>query len=67
MSVNREETPQNAKEKYDNCGGKKKAVEYYQTNKYVLKEKAKHKYKNLSEKEKEAKRQYSRDGYKKIK
>ena len=45
----------------------KKAVQYYQMNKDVLKEKARNTYRNLSEKEKEAKRQYSRDRYKKIK
>ena len=64
---NREEVLQRAKEKYHNSGSKKKAVEYYQTNKDVLKEKSRNKYRNLSEKEKKAKRQYSRDRYKKIK
>ena len=58
---------QKAEEKYHNCGGKETAAEYYQTNKDVLKEKAINKYRNLSEKEKEAKMQYSRDRYKKIK
>ena len=57
---NKKEVLQKAKEKCDNCGGKK-GVEYYQTNKDVLKEKERNKYRNLSEKEKEAKRQYSRD------
>ena len=33
----------------------KKAAEYYQANKYVIKEKEKNKYKNLSEEEKEKK------------
>ena len=64
---NREEVLQKAEEKYHNCGGKEKAAEYYQTNKDVLKEKTKDKNRYLSEKEKEAKRQYSRDRYKKIK
>ena len=45
------------REKYDN-GGKGKAADYYQTNKDVIKEKANDKYKNLTEEEKEAKRQY---------
>ena len=63
---NREEVLQKAEEKYHNCGGKEKAAEYYQTNKDVLKEKTKDKNRYLSEKEKEAKRQYSRDRYKKI-
>ena len=46
---------QKAEEKYHNCGGEEKAAEYYQANKDVLKEKARNKYKNMSEKEKEAK------------
>ena len=58
---------QKAEEKYHNCGGKEKAAEYYQTNKDILKEKARNKYRNLSEEEKESKRQYSRVRYKKIK
>ena len=64
---NREEVMQKTEEKYHNCGGKEKAAQYYQTNKGVLKEEARKKYRNLPEKEKEAKRQYSRDRYKKIK
>ena len=64
---NRKEILQKAEEKYHDDGGKEKAAEYYQTNKDVLKEKARNKYRNLLEKEKEAKRQYSSDGYKKIK
>ena len=47
---NREEILQKAKETYENCGGKEKAVEYYQTKKDVLKEKATNNYRNLSEK-----------------
>ena len=58
---------QKAEEKYHNCGGKEKSAKYYIANKDVLKEKARNKYKNLSEEEREAKRQYSRDRYKKIK
>ena len=50
---------QKTEEKYRNCGGK--AAGYYIANKDGLKEKARNKYINLSEKEKEAKRQYSRD------
>ena len=56
---------QKAEEKYHSCGGKEKVAEYYQMNKDVLKEKARNRYRNLSEKEKESKRQYSRDRYKK--
>ena len=44
-------------EKYDN-GGKEKAAKYYKTNKDAIKEKAKNKYKNLPEKEKEAKKYF---------
>ena len=47
---NREEVLQKAEEKYHNCGGKEKAAEYYQTNKNTLKEKAKIKYRKLSQK-----------------
>ena len=49
----------NRHEKYHKKGGKEKASEYYQKNKEAIKEKARNKYKNLSEKEKELKRQYS--------
>ena len=63
---NRQELLQKAKEKYDN-GGREKAAKYYQGNEDVLKEKANSKYKNLTEEEKEAKRQYSRNRYNKIK
>ena len=63
---NREEVLQKAVEKY-NYVGKEKAAEYYQTNKGILKKRCNNKYINLSEKEKEAKRQYSRDRYQKIK
>ena len=58
---------QKAEEKYHNCGGKEKSAKYYIANKDVLKEKARNKYKNLSKEKREAKRQYSRDRYKKIK
>ena len=39
----------------------KKSGEYYLTNKIVLKEKAKNKYKSLSREEKKAKREYQRN------
>ena len=64
--LNREEVLQKSEEEYRNCGSKK-AAEYCQTNKDLLKEKARNKYRNLSEEENEAKKQYSRDRYKKIK
>ena len=56
-----------AKKKYDNNGGKEKAAKYYKDNKDVLKEKAINKYKNLTEEEKELKRQYLRNRYNKLK
>ena len=45
--LNKNEILQKAKEKYDNCGGKEKAAQYYQANKDFLKEKARNKYKNM--------------------
>ena len=48
-----------ANEKYHNKGGKETASEYYRKNKEAIKERARNKYKNLTEKEKETKRQYS--------
>ena len=58
---------QKAEEKYHNCGGKEKGPKYNQTNRDILKEKARNNYRNLSKGEKETKKQYSRDRYKKIK
>ena len=55
---------QKAKDRYHNCGGKEKAAEYYITNKDVLKENAKNKYRKLSEEENEAKREYGKNRYK---
>ena len=48
-------------------GSKEKAAKYYRDNEDVLKEKARNKYKNLTEAEKELKRQHSRDRYSKLK
>ena len=55
---------QKAKKKYDN-GGKEKAAEYYQANKDPIKEKANSRYKNPTKEEKEAKKEYSKNSYKK--
>ena len=44
-----------------NCGGKEKAAKYYIVNKYVLKENANKKYKNLLEEEKEVNREYEKN------
>ena len=57
---------QKAKEKYHNRGGEEKSKEYYEANKEVIKEKAKIIYQNLSEEQKELKRQYSRDRYRRL-
>ena len=62
---NRQDLLQKAKEKYPNCGGKEKAAEYYCKDKDVMKENVNSKYKNLSEEQKEAKRKYQQDRYKK--
>ena len=62
--VNRQELLQKAKKKYDN-GGKEKAAEYYQAIKDVIKEKANSKYKNVTEEEKDARKEYSKNRYKK--
>ena len=61
---NRQELLQKVKEKYDNCG-KEKAAKYYQANKDAIKAKVNSKYKDLSEEEKEAKKEYSKNRYKK--
>ena len=55
---NRQELLQKVKDKY--CGGKEKAAKYYIENKFL---KEKNKYKNLSEEEKEAKREYGENRY----
>ena len=64
---NRQKLLQKAEEKYHNCGGKEKSAEFYQTKEDVIKEKANNKYKSLTEEEKEAKTQYSKNRYQKMK
>ena len=54
----KEEVLQKAKEKYNNCGGKEKAAEYFR---------AKSRYRDLSEEEKKAKKEYSKNRYKEMK
>ena len=44
-----------------------KAAKYYQHNEDVIKKKANDKYKNLTEEEKEGKREYSKNRYNKMK
>ena len=56
----RQELLEKTKNKYDD-GGKEKAAKYYQANKDVIKEKANGKYRNFSEEEKKAKRQFSKN------
>ena len=63
---NRQKLLKKAKEKYDN-GGIEKAAKYYRDNKDVIKQKSNDKYKNLSEEEKEEKRQHSKNRYNKMK
>ena len=53
--LNGQEFFQKAKGKYDNCGSKEKAAEYYKTNRDVIKLKARKKCRNLSEKKKKKK------------
>ena len=60
---NRQELLQKANDKYDNCGGKEKAAEYYIENKEVIKEKTNNKYKTFSEEGKESQREYGRNRY----
>ena len=59
----RDKILKNAWNKYHNKGGKQKAAKYYAANQEVLKEVAKNKYRNLSEKGKNKKRKYQRKRY----
>ena len=63
----REELLKKPKAKYHNKSGKEKAAKYYEDNKEAIKEKSRIKYKQLTEEEKELKRQYSRNRYNKLK
>ena len=64
---NRQELLQKANYRYHNCGDKEKAAKYYIANKDVIKQKTKNKSRNLSEEEKEAKREYGGNRYRNIK
>ena len=57
---NRESLLKHSWDKYHNKGGKQKATKYYAANQEVLKEDAKNKYRNLSEKEKNKKKEISK-------
>ena len=59
---NKEKVP----DKHHNLGGKEKAKEYYQNNKDILKEKARARYQNLSEEQREIKKPYSKNKYQKL-
>ena len=52
---------ENACDKYHNKAGKQKAAKYYAANQEVLREDAKNKYRNLSEKEKNKKMKMKRE------
>ena len=58
---NIEKFMKNAWDKYHNKGGKQKASESYRKNADLIKLETRNKYKNLSEKEKNKKRQYQRE------
>ena len=62
----KQDKKQKAKEKYHNRSGKEISKEYYEANKEVIREKAKIRYQSLSEEQKELKRQYSRDRYRRL-
>ena len=57
---------QKLREKYYEEGGKEKARQYYLKNQDVIKEKARTRYQNLSEEQKQAKRDYSKRRYKQM-
>ena len=59
---NRQEILQKAKGKYS----KEKAAEYYLQNKEVIKEKARNRYKNLSEEEKNKIKEYQKKRYQEL-
>ena len=58
---NRGKLLKNAWNKYHNKGGKQRAAKYYATNQEVLREDARNKFRNLSEKEKNEKRKSQRE------
>ena len=57
---------QKLRKKYYEEGGKEKARQYYLNNRDVIKEKARTRYQNLSEEQKQAKRDYSKRRYKQM-
>ena len=63
---NRKELLEILHKKYHKEGGKERASKYYKENKETIKKKARNKYKNLSEEEKD-KKEYSTNRYYKLK
>ena len=61
--LNREKLLKNAWDKYHNKGGKQKDAKYYAANQNVLREDARNKHRNLSEKKKNKKRKYQGERY----
>ena len=57
---------QKLREKYYEGGGKEKARQYCLKNQDVIKEKVRARYQNLSEEQKQAKRDYSKRRYKQM-
>ena len=60
---NRPELLEKAKDRYHNCGGKKRAAEYHIDNKDALKTNPNNKYRKPSEEKKEVKRKNGRNRY----
>ena len=58
---NREKLLKNTWHKYQNKGRKQKAAKYFAANQKVVREDARNKYRNLSEKEKNKKSKYQRE------
>ena len=65
-TVTNDDKKQKLRNKYHESGGKEKARQYYLDNRDVIKEKARARYQNLSEEQKEVKRDYSRRRYKQM-
>ena len=62
-SFNREKLLNNACDIYPDKEGKQKATKYYAANQEVLREDARNKYRNLSEKKEKKERKYQRERY----
>ena len=60
VTVTNDDKKQKLRDKYHEGGGKEKVRQYYLDNRDVIKEKARTRYQNLSEEQKELKREYSK-------